>query len=249
MNIFHNLRRRFCSFAWQIETGIYLTVLRWLRRLPAPQEDGIPASGKSICLTFDDGPGLYTERLLEVLARYNVKATFFATTGPNRLDILPKITAAGHSIGNHTANHDYKKLYASEASFLDALNEMEKIILDRTGVRPTLFRFPGGSISIDRYAPQKDMAHRLTALVQDRGYRYFDWDLDSRDSAEAQTPGAVYRNVISGVRSREKTVVLLHDIKQHSVDAAERIIVWGIKNGYVFLPLDGHFPAPHSHES
>lgn len=245
MNIISKVWRRCCCVAWQIETRIYFTALRLLKRFPDPQKDDVRLSGRSVYLTFDDGPSLYTERLLEVLERYNVKVTFFVTRGAYPLDILSKIAAAGHSIGNHTANHDYKTLYASEASFLDALNQMEHLILDKTGIRTTLFRFPGGSIPIDHHSPQKGMARRLTALVQEQGYQYFDWDLDSRDTADARTPGAVYRQVVSGIRDREKTVVLQHDIKKFSVDAVERIIVWGIKSGYTFLPLHADSPVVH----
>lgn len=247
MRIIKTVWQRLCCVAWQLETQAYFWALRLLGRFPAPQQDGASDSGKSIYLTFDDGPSRYTEQLLEVLERYNVKATFFVTDGANHLDVLPTISAAGHSIGNHTANHVYKSLYESEASFLTALGKMEKIILNQTGNRPTLFRFPGGSESIDYYAPHPELARRLTFLVQEQGYRYFDWDLDSRDSAEARTARAVYRNVISGIRGRKSTVVLQHDIKKHSVDAVERILVWGIKNGYTFLPLDEDSPAPHHH--
>lgn len=235
----------FHTAAWQAETRLYFSALRLTKQFPAPQQDGASSSGKSIYLTFDDGPSGYTERLLEVLDRYNIKATFFVTNRVNYPDILPKIAAAGHAIGNHTANHDYEMLYASEESFLDALEKMEAIILDQTGIRTSLFRFPGGSASIDRHTPQEGMARTLAALVQDHGYQYFDWDLDSRDTAEARTPGAVYKNVISGVRGRTKTVVLQHDIKKFSVDAVERIIVWGLKNGYTFLPLNADSPAVH----
>jgi len=153
MKISCKLWNRCCCYVWQIATQIYFTALRWLRRLPAPQHDGNPTTDKLIYLTFDDGPSLYTQKLLNVLERYNVKATFFVTNGANRLDVLPRISAAGHSIGNHTANHDYKTLYASETSFLEAICKMDEIILDKTGVRPTLFRFPGGSESIHYYAP------------------------------------------------------------------------------------------------
>lgn len=245
MNIIGKLWRRSCCVAWRIQTRVYFTALGLLRRLPAPQPDSVPSSGNAIYLTFDDGPSGFTEQLLEVLERYNVKATFFVTNNIRYLDILPQISMAGHTIGNHSANHNYMELYAGEASFLDALGQMEKIVLEKTGSRTSLFRFPGGSASIDCHAPQKGMAHRLTALVQDHGYRYFDWDLDSRDTAEAKTPGAVYRNVISGVRGRTKTVVLQHDIKKYSVDAVEAIIVWGLKNGYIFLPLDADSPVVH----
>lgn len=245
MKIVNRVWRRCCCAAWYIKMQAYFAVLRLTKRFPAPQKSGAVSSGKDIYLTFDDGPYRYTERLLKILERYNVKVTFFVTNRKEYLDTMPKIAAAGHSIGNHTANHDYKTLYASEASFLEALEKMEGLILDRTGSRTTLLRFPGGSSSINCCSPQEGMASRLTKLVRERGYQYFDWDLDSRDTAEVRTPGAVYRNVISGVRGRTKTVVLQHDIKKYSVGAVEAIIVWGLKNGYTFLPLDADSPAVH----
>ena len=232
-----------CRVAWRNKTRAAFTIRRFLGLLPAPQGDDVPASGKFIYLTFDDGPCVHTESLLEVLARYHVKATFFVTKHDRAADLLPRIAAGGHTIGNHTANHHYQSLYESEASFLDALTEMERIILDTTGIRPVLFRFPGGTASIDHLTHRPGMAHRLTELVQESGYRIYDWDLDSRDTAGAITPGRVYRNVISGIRGRTHTVVLQHDLKKYSTDAVEAIIVWGLRNGYTFLPLTTDSPA------
>lgn len=62
--------------------------------------------------------------------------------------------------------------------------------------------------------------------------------LDSRDSADAHTPGTVYRNVANGVKKAAKASVLMRDTRKSSVDAVESILVWGLKNGYTFLPLE-----------
>lgn len=228
--------RKIRSIAWRIKTQLYFAVLRLTKRFPKPQDTAV--SDKVIYLTFDDGPGPYTTRLLGILNRYHVKATFFVSGRSNYLDLLPTIAAAGHTIGNHTADHRYSVLYSDETTFLIALDNMEQCILEKTGIRTTLLRFPGGSLSIDVYSSQKGMAKKLIALSQQRGYRCVDWDLDSRDSADARTPGTVYRNTINGVKKAEKTIVLMHDTRKYSVDAVESILVWGLKNGYVFLPLE-----------
>ena len=243
MNMIVRIQKLFSVAVWMVITQIYFIVLRLLRRFPKPQDTNL--SNKIIYLTFDDGPSQYTTYLLKVLSRYHVKSTFFVSNRPKYLNVLPKITAAGHSIGNHTANHHYKTLYASESSFLSALGEMEKIILNATGVRTTLFRFPGGSGSIAFHSPEEALATRLTALVQNQGYQYFDWDVDSRDAIDAKTPRSVYKNIISGIQGRTSTIILQHDIKPISIAVVERVIVWGLKNGYTFLPLDANTPAVH----
>ncbi len=237
--------RKLCSIGWQQKMQAYYALLRLTNQFPSPQTDHAPTSGKVIYLTFDDGPGKFTKQLLEILERYSVKATFFVTNCTNNADLLPLIAAGGHSIGNHTACHNYKELYTRESLFLDSLKQMESIIWEKTGLQTRLFRFPGGSISIDVHAPQRGMAQKLTSLVENQGYQYFDWDLDSRDTANAQTPGAVYRTVTAGLRKRKTTVLLQHDIKKHSVDAVEAIIVWGLRKGYTFLPLCEDSPVVH----
>lgn len=229
--------RKMCVIAWQLKMWVYYGVLKMTGKFPPPQSSEPPSRDKVIYLTFDDGPCKYTEQLLDILSRCNIRATFFVTNRVTHLDKLTKI-AAGHTVGNHTANHIYRELYANEESFLNALCQMEDIILEKTGIRTTLFRFPGGSMSINRHTSQKDMPLRLIQLLQDRGYRYIDWDIDSRDTADARTPGAVFKNVISGVRNRPETVVLQYEIKKFSVSAVEAIIVWGLKNGYTFFPLE-----------
>lgn len=230
--------KRIRTDGWLIKKRVCFFILQLLGKYPLPQRQWNRSAPKVIYLTFDDGPGRHTGRLLDVLRRYNVKASFFVTKTKADMQILSRIVSEGHSLGNHTANHYYKSLYAHETAFLEALKEMEQIILEKSGVRPTLFRFPGGTESICVHSSKEDMTQTLIELVRAQGYQYYDWDLDSRDTAEAQTPGAVYNNIISGVRKRQKTIVLQHDVKKFSVDAVESVIVWGLKNGYTFLPLD-----------
>ena len=75
------------------------------------------------------------------------------------------------------------------------------------------------------------------------GYRYFDWNVDSRDASTGKSTQAVINNVIGGCKNRNYSIVLQHDIFGFSVDAVETIIQWGLANGYTFLPLDASSPV------
>lgn len=208
------------------------------------QPDVVVPSGKIIYLTFDDGPGPYTSQLLDTLAKYNVKATFF-TVNTKYISLITQEAAAGHSVGIHSATHDYATIYASEDAYFADLHQMESIITSQTGVRPTLIRFPGGSSNkvSARYCP--GIMSALTQAVTDQGYQYFDWNVSSGDAGGTTDTETVFENVINGVQQHNVSVVLQHDIKSFSVDAVEKIIVWGLANGYTFLPLDASSPGAH----
>ena len=207
------------------------------------QPDNVVPGDRNIYLTFDDGPGGYTQQLLGILRQYNVKATFFVVSN-GRSNLIASEAAAGHSVGIHSATHDYKKIYASEEAYFADLEEMNEIIKAQTGSYTNLVRFPGGSSNtVSRFNP--GIMSRLTAAVTENGYQYFDWNVDSNDAGGSKTPEEVFQNVIDGVKGRRNSVVLMHDIKSYSVAAVERIIVWGIVNGYTFLPLDENSPTAH----
>ena len=78
---------------------------------------------------------------------------------------------------------------------------------------------------------------RLTAMVEQKGYRYFDWNVLSGDAEETEDTEEIIQNIISGIQKKDISVVLQHDIYQYSVDAVEAVIQWGLENGYTFLPL------------
>ena len=103
----------------------------------------------AVYLTFDDGPSARTDEILEILDKYGVKATFFVV-GANEegdLERMQKIVAAGHTLAIHSYSHDYKKIYASVEAYLEDFNQMFCQIYEATGVKPQIFRFPGGSVS------------------------------------------------------------------------------------------------------
>lgn len=202
-------------------------------------------NGKTIYLTFDDGPGKNTPRLLDVLKKYNVRATFFVVKNGYRKTIARE-AREGHTVAAHTASHVYKEVYASEEAYFKDLETIRSIILSQTGTDSKLIRFPGGSSnSSSKFNP--GIMTRLTKLVQEKGYVYFDWHVDSKDSVGAKTAQAVFKNVTEGIKKcKSKSIIVLqHDIKAYSIDAVEGIIVWGLENGYAFRALTADSPAYH----
>lgn len=211
-----------------------------------PQSPSLPenTTGKIVYLTFDDGPSAYTGKLLEVLAKYNVKATFFVVNTPY-VEEIAKIAAQGHTVAVHTATHVFSQVYASDEAYYADLAKMQDIIESYTGQRPTLLRFPGGSSNTVSKKYSTGIMSRLTKSVVENGYHYFDWNVDSMDAGGAQSSDEVFHNVVKGISGQRHSVVLQHDTHKFSVDAVERIIVWGLENGYTFLPLTADSPGCH----
>ena len=220
------------------------TATRLIEVVAQPRPQTKMPEGRVIYLTFDDGPGPYTEQLLAVLNKYNVKATFFVMNGDYN-HLMKKIVDEGHAIGIHSVTHDYYSIYESPEAYFTDLTQMQEIIYKQTGVRTSLMRFPGGGSNLvsKRYSP--GIMSLLTQAVQDAGFQYFDWNVDSEDAGGAQTAREVYKNVTTGVMSGRVSVVLQHDIHPYSVEAVEDLILWGLDNGYTFLPLEQSSPTFH----
>ena len=191
---------------------------------------------KVIYLTFDDGPCYYTPRLLDVLAKYNAKATFFVVK-TDYLYLCQRMVDEGHAVGIHSVTHNYREIYSSPEAFFQDILAMQELIYQNCGVKTYLMRFPGGSSNtVSAFNP--GIMTYLTQAVQDCGFRYFDWNVDSNDAGGAKNSKEVYDNVIKGIRYRQVSVVLQHDVKDFSVAAVEKILAWGTANGYRFLALD-----------
>lgn len=213
----------------------------------SPLSDPSNNSGdKIIYLTFDDGPGPYTEKLLNILDEYNVKATFFVTNGyPAYRNLISEAYRRGHTIAIHTYSHDYSAVYASKEAYYDDLNKMQEIIVEQTGETTTLFRFPGGSSNAVSKEYCKGIMSLLTKSLEEDGYHYFDWNVSSADGGGTTQTSVVVSNVINGCSGRSASVVLQHDTKSFSVDAVPQIIEWGLRNGYTFRTLDENSPTAH----
>ncbi len=214
--------------------------------VPRPQVEEVRPEGKVIYLTFDDGPCVYTEKLLDVLAKYDVKVTFFVTNQfPNYRYLIKREAEEGHTVAIHTYTHRYNVIYASEEAYFADLNAMNDIIEEQTGKRSTILRFPGGSSNAVSRGYCKGVMTALTRDLTAAGFQYTDWNVQSGDSDGLTTADQVYNSTINQIKNHNISIVLQHDIKGFSVDAVERIIQWGLENGYTFLPLQPDSPTVH----
>lgn len=209
----------------------------------------VAPEGKVIYLTFDDGPSAYTDYLLDVLAKYDVKATFFVVNRGYH-DTLRRIVAEGHTLAMHCGEHVYSKIYASEEAYFDDLKTIQDVILEQTGQLSTIVRFPGGTSNTVSRNYNTGIMTRLSKMLDAMGYRYFDWNVSSGDAGETTDTEEVFHNIIGGIQQRNISIVLQHDIKKYSVDAVEMVIQWALKNGYTFMALSNDSPVcefrPHN---
>ncbi len=203
----------------------------------------VPASGKKIIyLTFDDGPSAYTPKLLNILDKYGIKATFFVTG--NRVSLIADEKRRGHTVCIHTYSHDYSKVYKSVDAYFNDLNKMNNIIKQQTGSTVNCLRFPGGSSNTVSRKYNKGIMTTLTAEVTARGYRYYDWNISSGDAGGTTKSSGVYNNVVKNLKGGVYNI-LFHDSKSYTVNAIEDIIKYGLANGYTFLPITASSPTFH----
>lgn len=192
-------------------------------------------SKKIAYLTLDDGPYNYTPAFLDVLDKYDVLATFFLLGKPSsQYDATYKrIIDSGHTIANHTYSHAiYSGLYVSVDSFVNDVLKQEKFLLQKTGVKTNILRFPGGSSSA--LPPYR---HDILQRLRKYNYGYIDWNVSSGDAGGKPTKESVYSNVINGAKNKNVIVILMHDFSKATLSALPSIIEDLRKNDYIFLPL------------
>lgn len=225
------------------KSGNVATVDRTVRVYAPMSSNTVNPGDKVIYLTFDDGPGEYTQQLLDVLDKYNVKVTFFVTNRFSKYTyLIGEESRRGHTVAVHTASHDYAKIYSSVDAYFEDFNLMNDVITQQTGKSATLCRFPGGTSNT---VSRKYCSGIMTTLSQEvtaRGFRYCDWNVSSGDAGETTDTQQVVANVIEGCKNHNVSIVLQHDIKGFSVNAVEQIIQWGLSEGYTFLPITDTTP-------
>ena len=210
------------------------------RVVEVAQPETVYPEGKVIYLTFDDGPGLYTEELLGLLDKYGVKVTFFVC-GTKNTDLYRKIVDAGHSIGAHCYVHDYGVVYKSDEAYFEDLNKILNLIYESTGVHTTLIRFPGGASNmVSKICP--GIMTRITEKVTNMGYQYVDWNVSAEDSVTRDT-AEILNYMVKDTPKWTYPIVLQHpEGRSFSFAAVEDYIKWGLDNGYTFLPLTPESP-------
>lgn len=207
-------------------------------------------TGKSIYLTFDDGPSKYTSGLLDILKKYDVKATFFVTdqsfTHPYN-DVIKRAYNEGHAIGLHSSTHSYSYIYSSIDNYFNDLYSIQNKVKNITGYTSYLVRLPGGSSNTvsKSYDNGTHIMSSITNKLEINGFRYFDWNVTSGDAGETTVTNKIISNVTSSLGNKSTYVVLQHDTKKYSIDAVESIIKYGLSHGYTFRKLSMESPNVH----
>ncbi len=203
---------------------------------------------KRVYLTFDDGPSVYTEEILNILNEYGVKATFFVCgTGDSDESLRPvykKIVDNGNTIGMHSYSHVYSKVYGNLDLFQYDLDKIRNLIYNETGVVPKYYRFPGGSGNTIASLPMD----QYISVLYSQGMEYYDWNVYCGDSSGTRlSPSAIIKNTLEGVDKRRTAVVLLHDTgsRKNTVEALPGILKGLKERGLDIRPIDDETPPLH----
>lgn len=191
---------------------------------PAPIAPTPTVANKTIALTFDDGPGPYTEKLLDILDKYDAKATFFliGSKVSGQASVVRSIQAHGHQLGNHSWSHpELPKLSVDQiAGEIDRTNEA---IRQATGVKPSILRPPYGAVN--GVVLEQLRLRNMSSIL---------WSVDTRDWADRNSQ-IVCSRAVAG--ARPGAVILMHDIHQTSVNAVPCILSSLKQQGYSFVTI------------
>ena len=225
------MQKKYIPFAM-----IFVVLLVFLAHLGGKLCKAVPTfafaeTQKEIYLTFDDGPSTkVTSSILDTLKEENVKATFFVVSDRfgGREEVVRRIAEEGHTLGVHSASHEYGKIYRSDENFLSDVEECARKIFRLTGVTPKTYRFPGGGT--------RENARR-TKLLQERGYRIVSWNAVCGDEeiphANADT---LYETAVKTSEGKNRVILLCHDsaYRKATAEALPRIIAHFRRLGYEF---------------
>ena len=237
------LKRRFAAVRLRIWVlPMIILALSTVFAVPVLKAEKADANAvKTVYFTFDDGPSPVTDKILDLLKKEGIKATFFVIgpSGKETDERLFRISEEGHAIGLHTMSHDYEKIYSSAEDFIWDLEYEKSWVYSVTGKEIKLFRFPGGS---NNSTVEPWLKEEIKEITEEKGYFWFDWNADARDSLGALlSPEEIAANVLSSeaVAADEDVIVLMHDssTRETAPKALEILIAEFRKRGYVFGKL------------
>ena len=194
---------------------------------------------KKVYLTFDDGPGSQTGKILDILKKNHVKATFFVTgkEDASSKKIYQRIVKEGHTLAMHSYSHIQDVIYDSKEAFEKDLTQINRCLYEATGVHTKFYRFPGGSSTQNTSLPIQNFID----VLKKNHYLYLDWNVISPDINNANaTKEQVVTGVMQGVDAYDTAVVLMYDVadKPMTVKALPSIIKQIKAKNYELLPVD-----------
>lgn len=203
----------------------------------------IPAAkaDKEVYLTFDDGPSIYTEKLINELEKEKIKGTFFVIGSNVNLhkDALKKLADSCNPIGMHSMTHDQRKLYnAQNPGFVGEMQQLQKILKDDFKYETNFARAPYGST----YAKPNVIEN-----LKKNNIKLWDWTVDSMDWKHSNSPNAIFNNIKNQIEKHgnsKQEVILMHE-KPGTVAALPQIIKYLREKGYTFKVYDSknHIPV------
>jgi peptidoglycan/xylan/chitin deacetylase (PgdA/CDA1 family) len=187
---------------------------------------------RHILLSFDDGPHLlYTELVLRVLEKCQIRAHFFPVgrqaKRPEKGRLLRRMTTTGHMVGSHSFSHPNLKNMRTSQARKEILFGHAAVIKATGAFRP-FFRFPYGS---GIHTP------RLLKILKKRGLVSMFWNIAVPDISE-YNPKKLLAQTLSLVRRKGRGVLLMHDVKPHTLLMLPKLIRYLDEHGYTFAVLD-----------
>jgi hypothetical protein len=194
---------------------------------------------KKVYLTFDDGPGSQTGKILDILKKNHVKATFFVTgkEDASSKKMYKRIVKEGHTLAMHSYSHIQDVIYDSKEAFAKDLKQINRCLYEATGVHTKFYRFPGGSSTQNTSLPIQNFID----VLNKNHYLYLDWNVISPDINNANaTKEQVVTGVMQGVDAYDTAVVLMYDVadKPMTVKALPSIIKQIKAKNYELLSVD-----------
>lgn len=179
-------------------------------------------------ITIDDGPSKFTNEILDILDKNQVKATFFMIDGNMKKykNEVQRVVSEGHGAGFHSVSHDKEKIYETPDATVEEFNTCKDTLYNITGVSSNLIRLPYGS---KPYMP-KDSYEKLI----ESGYMIWDWNVDTLDWRS--TTDQIVSNVLYYGRKHEELVLLFHE-KEQTLEALNSSIRVLKERGYNILPI------------
>lgn len=206
----------------QIAESLEEGIVSYLEALKVQQE-AAAYDGKIMKLTFDDGPRWdTTPQILDILKTRGIKATFFLVGGnvEKNPELAKRIVDEGHAIGIHCYDHEYETLYQSVETYVADFNKASDIIEAATGVRPKIFRFPGGSIN----SYNKPIYAEIITEMERWGYVYFDWNASLEDAVGGATAKSIIEQAGSTAAPFDYVVMLAHDTVAITAENLEGVL-------------------------
>lgn len=194
---------------------------------------------KVIYLTFDDGPSVLTNRVLDILIKNDVKATFFLIGNQIKDEetVVKRIYNEGHSIGLHTYTHIYEKIYPSRKKFILEMLKSQNEINLLIGIRPTIIRFPFGS--------RKHLTKAFLEQLHSYNFKIYDWNVAMSDGMDYKTPAyKLYREATKTTITEQPIILLMHCEYMHknTCKVLSSVIKFYKDNGYEFKIINDETP-------